>query len=202
MERRSETSGVDLMFTWLRRLFIGRSGVPGLPGATQPAESPPPWATLLLDAVQKSSRAQARLSLHVEDLERKLEGGLAELRGSLSSLRSATTSGNSSGSEPPWDEFLDALDLLEEASRVAADAALASGLLGVAARLDRFLTASGITRLASIGHIPDGRLFRIVGTQPHPSFAEGAIARVVRAAAQRGERLIREGEAIIVRNTP
>jgi GrpE protein len=201
MERRPETIGVDLMFTWLRRLFIGCSGVPGLPGTTLPAESPPTWGTLLLDAVQKSSRAQSRLALHVEDLERKLEGGLAELRGSLSSLRGAT-SGNPSGSEPPWDELLDALDLLEEASRVAADAALASGLMGVAARIERFLTSSGITRLASIGHIPDGRLFRIVGTQPHPSFAEGAIALVVRAAALRGERLIREGEAIIVRNTP
>ena len=201
MERQSETIGVDLMLTWLRRLFIGRSGVPGLPGTTPPAESPPTWGTLLLDAVQKSSRAQARLALHVEDLERKLEGGLAELRGSLSSLRGAT-SGNSSGREPPWDELLDALDLLEEASRVAADAALASGLMGVAARIERFLTSSGITRLTSIGHIPDGRLFRIVGTQPHPSFAEGAIARVVRAAALRGERLIREGEALIVRNTP
>ncbi|HEX5754507.1 MAG TPA: hypothetical protein VFZ09_50450 [Archangium sp.] len=189
------------MFTWLRRLFIGRSGVPRLPDATPPAESPPVWGTQLLDAVQKSSRAQARLALHVEDVERKLEGGLAELRGSLSSLR-GVTSAHSPGSEPPWDELLDALDLLEEASRVAADAALASGLLGVAARLERFLTSSGIRRLATIGHIPDGRLFRIVGTQPHPSFAEGAIARVVRAAALRGEHLVREGEAIIVRNTP
>lgn len=156
---------------------------------------------MLVDAVQKSSRAQSRLALHVEDLERKLEGGFAELRGSLSSLRGAT-SGSTSEREPPWDELLDAMDLLEEASRVATDAALASGLMGVVARLERFLTTSGITRLASIGHIPDGRLFRIVGTQPHPSFAEGAIARVVRAAALRGERLIREGEAIIVRNTP
>ena len=189
------------MFTWLRRLFNRRSGVPRLPGTTRPAESPPPWSTLLLDAVQKSSRSQARLALHVEDLERKLEGGLAELRGSLSSLRGAP-SGNSSERESPWDELLDALDLLEEASSVAADAALASGLMGVAARIERFLAASGITRLASIGHMPDGRLFRIVGTQPHPSFAEGSIARVVRAAALRGERLIREGEAIIVRNTP
>lgn len=189
------------MFTWLRRLFIGRSRVPGLPGRSPPFESPPTWGTVLLDAVQKSSRAQARLALHVEDVERKLEGGLAELRGELSSLRGAT-SGDSSGSEPPWGELLDALDLLEEASRVAADAALASGLMGVAARLERFLTSSGITRLASIGHIPDGRLFRIVGTHPHPSFAEGAIAHVVRAAAVRGEHLIREGEAIIVRNTP
>ena len=189
------------MFTWLRRLFIGRSEVPGLPEATPPAESPPAWGTQLVEAVQKSSRAQARLALHVEDLERKLEGGLAELRGSLSSLRGAT-SGNASASEPPWDELLDAVDLLEEASRVAADEALASGLRGVAARLERFLTSSGITRLASIGHIPDGRLFRIVGTQPHPSLAEGVMARVVRAAAVRGERLLREGEAIIVRNTP
>lgn len=183
MEATSARVGrVIRLFTWLRRLFIRRSGVPGLPEATLPAEPPPAWASLLLDAIQKSSRSQTRLALQVEDLEHKLEGGLAELRGSLSSLRDAAP-GNPSGREPPWDELLDALDLLEEASRVAADAALASGILGVAARIERFLTSFRITRLTSLGHLPDGRLFRIVGTQPHPHFAEGAMARVVRAAA-------------------
>jgi hypothetical protein len=186
------------MFTWLRRLVGARSQIPELPEETLPPESPPAWADALLDAVQKCSRAQARMTLQVEDLERKLEGGLADLRSSLSAVKGAPP-GGSDGSEPRWDEVLDALDLLHEAIHVA-DPALAPGLAGVAARLERFLTHSGLTRLAPIGQPPEGRLFRVVGTQPHPSLSEGAIARVVRAAVLRGGHLVREGEAITVRN--
>jgi hypothetical protein len=150
--------------------------------------------------VRKSSRAQARLSLQVEDLERKLEGGLAEWRGALSALQGAA-SGVSSGPELPWAELLDARDLLEEAARVA-DLALAPGLAGVTDRLDRFLAHAGLRRLAPLGQPPDGSLFRVVGTQPHSSLPEGVISRVVRAAVLRGEHLVREGEAITVRNQP
>ncbi len=82
-----------------------------------------------------------------------------------------------------------------------ADVALASGLAGVVARLERFLAYSGLTRLAPIGHPPDGRLFRIVGTQPHNSIPEGIVVRVVRAAVLRGEHLVREGQVITVRNS-
>lgn len=133
----------------------------------------------------------------MEDLERKLEGGLTDLRGALSSNRA----GAPAPAEPRWDELLDALDLLDVSVHLA-DSALAPGLAGVAARLERFLGASGLTRLAPLGHPPDGRLFRVVGTQPHPHLPEGTIARVVRAAALRGERLVREGEVITVRNSP
>jgi len=188
------------MFLWLRRLFAAPALAPGLPGHGLPAESPPAWATALLEAVQKSARAQARLALQVEDLERKLEGGLAEWRGSLSAQK-GDAPGVAPGTELHWDELLDARDLLEEAARVA-DPVLASGLAGVMERLDRFLSRAGLRRLASLGHPPDGRFFRVVGTQPHPNLAEGAISRVVRAAVLRGEHLVREGEAITVRNLP
>ncbi len=188
------------MFRWFRRRFTARSAAPALPGGPLPAESPPAWATTLLEAVQKSSRAQARLSLQVEDLERKLEGGLAEWRGLHASQR-ADAPGVAPGTELCWDELLDSRDLIEEAARTA-DPALASGLAGVTDRLDRFLSQAGLRRLAPLGHPPDGRFFRVVGTQPHHSLAEGAISRVVRAAVLRGEHLVREGEAITVRNSP
>jgi hypothetical protein len=140
------------------------------------------------------------VALQVEDLDRKLEGGLAEWRGALSSMKSSF-SGVPTGAGARWDELLDALDLLDEAVRLA-DPMLAPGLAGVTERLGRFLAHAGLTRLALLGHPPDGRLFRIVGTQPHPSLAEGVIARVVRAAVLQGEHLVREGEAITVRNPP
>jgi molecular chaperone GrpE (heat shock protein) len=140
------------------------------------------------------------LALQVEDLERKLEGGFAELRSALLSQKGAGT-GAHAGAAPPWDELLDALDLLDEAVRLA-DPALAPGLMGVVARLGSFLSHAGLTRLVPLGQPPDGRLFRVVGTESHSSLAEGSIARVVRAAVLRGEHLLREGEAITVRNRP
>lgn len=186
------------MLTWLRKLFSLRSEVPELPGETAPEELPPVWAAGLAEALQKSARTQARLTLQVEDLDRKLEGGLAELRSSLSS-RKGTAPGVPFEAEPRWNELLDALDLLEEAIRLA-DQASASGLAGVKSRLVSFLERSGLTRMAPLGQPPDGRFFRVVGTEPHPTLAEGAVVRIVRAAVLREGHLLREGEAITVRN--
>ena len=186
------------MLIWIRRLLAARRKAPRRSGETAPSEAPPAWAGSVVDAIQKSSRAHARLTLQVEDLERKLEGGLAELRASLSSIKAAAAA-HSPETEPRWEELLDALDLLDEAVRMA-DAAVAPGLAGVAARLDAFVTRSGLTRLTPVGHPPDGRVFRVVGTQPHPGLAEGVVVRVVRAAVLQGERLLREGAAITVRN--
>jgi hypothetical protein len=185
------------MFKWLRRRFLSRPEVPELPGE-EAIEEPPVWAVGLVDALQKSARAQSRLALQVEDLDRKLEGGLAELRSSLSSRR-GTVPGVSSGTEPRWNELLDALDLLDEAIRLS-DPASASGLAGVKARLINVLESSGLTRLTPLGQPLDGRLFRVVGTEPHPSLAEGSVVRLVRAAVLREGLLLREGEAITVRN--
>jgi molecular chaperone GrpE (heat shock protein) len=188
------------MLMWLRRLLKARPEVPELPPETAPAEAPPAWAATWADALQKSARAQSRLALQVEDLERKLEGGVAELRSALLSLKGSGP-GAQARATPQWDELLDALDLLDEAARLA-DPALAPGLMGVVARLGSFLSHAGLTRLAPLGHPPDGRLFRVVGTEPHSSLAEGSITRVVRAAVLQGEHLFREGEAITVRNRP
>jgi molecular chaperone GrpE (heat shock protein) len=187
------------MFTWLRRFSSSRPEVPELPGE-KALEEPPVWAAGLVDVLQKSARAQARLALQVEDLDRKLEGGLAELRSSLSS-RKGTALGVSSVAEPRWNELLDALDLLDEAIRLV-DPASASGLAGVKTRLMSFLEDSGLTRLAPLGQPLDGRLFRAVGTEPHPSLADGSVVRLVRAAVLREGHLLREGEAITVRNSP
>jgi molecular chaperone GrpE (heat shock protein) len=186
---------------WLRRLLKKRLEVPELPAETGLTGALPAWAAALADAAQKSARAQARLTLQVEDLERKLEGGLAELRNALGVLQKGLASGAHAGGAPPWDELLDALDLLDEAIRLV-DPAFVPGLMGVVARLGSFLSHAGLTRLAPLGHPPDGRLFRVVGTEPHSSLVEGSIARVVRAAVLQGEHLLREGEAITVRNSP
>lgn len=188
------------MFMWLRRLFSSRLQVPGLPEETGPEGAPPRWAAGLLEALQKSARAQARVTLQVEDLDRKLEGGLAELRSSLAS-RQGPAPGGLSEPGPHWNELLDALDLLEEAVRLA-EPASAAGLAGVMTRLTRFLEHSGLTRLSPLGQPPDGRFFRVVGTEPHPTLAEGSVVRLVRAAVLREGRLLREGEAITVRNLP
>lgn len=185
------------MFTWLRRCFFSRPKVPELPGE-KAIEEPPVWTAGLVDALQKSARAQARLSLQVEDLDRKLEGGLAELRSSLS-LRRGTVPGVTSGTELRWNELLDALDLLDEAIRMV-EPASASGLAGVKTRLIHFLESSGLTRLTPLGQPLDGRLFRVVGTESHPSLTEGSVVRLVRAAVLREGHLLREGEAITVRN--
>jgi hypothetical protein len=186
------------MLRWLRRRFSSHPEVPELPGETAPEESPPAWAAALAESLQRSARAQARLALQVEDLDRKLEGGLAELRGALASRKGAAP-GLPPEPEPRWSELLDALDLLEEATRLAAPES-ASGLAGVMSRLVGFLEHSGLTRLSPVGQPPDGRLFRVVGTEPHPTLPEGAVARLVRAAVLRGGHLLREGEAITVRN--
>ncbi|KFE62429.1 hypothetical protein DB31_4139 [Hyalangium minutum] len=174
--------------------------MPELPQETDSTGTPPAWAAPLAEAVQKSARAQARWGLQLEELERKLEGGFADLRSALLSSLSAPP-GAPSQVAPEWSELLDALDLLEEAIRLA-DPALAPGLKGVVARLERSLSHAGMTRVAPLGQLPDGRLFRVVGTEPRPGLAEGSIARVVRAAVLRGGALLREGEAITVRNRP
>jgi hypothetical protein len=186
------------MLTWLRRILSSRPEVPELPGSLAPDEPPPAWANELAQALQKSARAHARLTLQVEDLDRKLEGGLAELRDALASSR-GTAPGLPSEPEPDWGALLDALDLLDAAIRLS-DPASASGLAGVLTRLEGFLRHSGLTRLSPVGQLPDGRLFRVVGTEPHPTLAEGVVARLVRAAVLRGGQLLREGEAITVRN--
>jgi molecular chaperone GrpE (heat shock protein) len=144
----------------------------------------------LADAVQKIARAQARMSLKLDDVEGKLEAGLQE-------LRQQQKQGNDDDDDG-LDPVLDAVDLLEEAARTArrgGDETLATGIAGIGARLSTFLGDAGVSRVGAAGVPPDPRLFRVVGTEPgHPA---GVVTRVVRAAVLSGDKVLREGEVLI-----
>lgn len=178
--------------SWLKRLFgPRREPTPLL--ALEAAAPVPPWALELLEAVQKVGRAQARAVARIEALESKLEGGFSDLRSTASSRPAGA---------PCFDEVLDAMDTLDEACRALEDggnAHAAQGLRGVVDRLQRFLTRTGLTRIAEPPLPMDGRLFRVVGIVQRHDLADGAPAQVVRAAALAGERVVREGEVLINR---
>lgn len=140
------------------------------------------------------------MGLRLEDLERKMEGGLDDLRQAIRAI----TAGRG-GADPGVDDLLDALDLLGEAAREADRAAhpfLAEGLRRVAARIESFLARRSIRRLAPLGLPPDAGRFRIVGTADAPDLPPGAVAHVVRAAVLEGDRLLREGEVLVNRSAP
>ncbi|MDP2340271.1 MAG: nucleotide exchange factor GrpE [Deltaproteobacteria bacterium] len=145
----------------------------------------------LTDVVQKMSRAQARISLKLDDVEGKLEAGFTDLR-----------NGQAAGGDdlPRLDPVLDAVDLLEEAARSArlgGDPALAAGIASIGARLGTFLEDAGVARVGAVGAAPDPRLFRVVGTESSDEREAGVITRVVRAAVLSGDKLVREGEVLI-----
>lgn len=172
------------MTSWISRLFRRE----------EPESLPlPQLPDALLDQLQRLARQQAKLALGLEDLGNQVAAGFTDLRGLL---RNQVTA----GVPAEWDDALDALDQLDEAIRVAerqGSSEMAAGLRGVAGRLERFLAQGGLARHAAAGGAPDGRLFRVVGAAAHPDLPPGAIARVVRAAVTRGERLVREGEALV-----
>ncbi|MHB8874237.1 MAG: nucleotide exchange factor GrpE [Myxococcaceae bacterium] len=154
-------------------------------------EGPPAWADELFELARKTARAQARLALKLEDLEAKVEGGFTELR---QSARAAPAP--ASPTSLRWDDLLDAMDLLDEASRSAADASVADGLRQVLARLERVLAQASLVRHATPGAAPDGRLFRVVGAHLEETLPDGVVSRVVRAAVLCGDRVLREGEVL------
>lgn len=176
-----------------------RSFIERLLGRPEPAperaDEPPAWAQELADQLQKGVRAQARVGLRVDEVERKLEAGFADLRDGMQGLAA-------SGARPEeldWDPLLDALDLLDQAARSARSRSveLADGLDGVRLRIEQFLRQTGISRVSPDGRPPDGRCFRVVGTLARPDLAEGTVARTIRAAVLQGERLLREGEVLV-----
>jgi molecular chaperone GrpE (heat shock protein) len=178
------------VFSSLRRLLAP----PTLP------EGPPPWAAELSELVQKTSRAQSRLSVKLDSVEGKLEAGLQDLREAIRlQEKAAAGSGEGVGVGP----VLDAMDLLEAAIEVAARAkrtegdAVAEGLRRVLERLHEALDSKGIKRLSTPGEAPDGRYFRVVGGEARADLPPGMVSRVVRAAAACGGRVLREGEVII-----
>jgi len=159
-------------------------------------EPRPSWVDELAELLQKSLRAQARLAITLEDLERKVEGGFEDLRRAVTeAARSADIADAGS-----WDEILDALDVLGHAMHGAHDPAVLAGLRGVEERLEHFLARAGIVRHGAAGARPDGRLWRVVGSEPRPDLPAGVVARVVRAAVTRGGRLVREGDVVVSRS--
>lgn len=182
---------------WFTRLF--RRPPPVELPAPVPEAGAPDWARELQEAVQKAARSQARTAARVESLEAKLEGGLAELRGAVGSAAAAAPA------EPPrLDLVLDALDILDQARRVflaQGQGPAERGLAGVSERLERFLAANGITRLAKAEGPLDGRVFRVVGTVDRPDLPAGTPAEVVRAAVLSGDRVLREGEVLVNRSS-
>jgi molecular chaperone GrpE (heat shock protein) len=94
------------------------------------------------------------------------------------------------------------MDVLEEVARLASDEAHAQGLRAVLDRLERFLKRAGFERQRAVGETPDGRRFRVVGTEMSDTLAPGQALRTVRAAICRHGKLVREGEVIVsVRST-
>jgi molecular chaperone GrpE (heat shock protein) len=190
------------MFGWLQRWFLRREPTSEpLPEDTPLGADPqpPPWVDELLGLMQKSARTRAWLGLRLDDIERKLEGGFANLR---ETLRQST---EAESVRLGWDDLLDAMDFLEEAIQTASsqgDAAMADGLRGILVRLERFLAQAELERLGLPGMPPDGKLFRVVGTEYMPELAEGVITRVVRAAVLRGDRVVREGAVLTNRPAP
>lgn len=172
--------------SWLRRL-LPRSAASEAPEAT------PAWAAELAELVQKTSRAQARLALKLDDLASRVDGGFTSLE-TLHRQAEVPTAG-----ALQWDDLLDAMDLLETAAaspEAQASPALADGLRRVLSRLERMLAQGSLERRAAHGVPPDGRLFRVVGAHEAPGLPEGVVSRVVRAAVVRGDRVIREGEVL------
>ncbi len=205
-----------LVWTWLRRLFKRKSKEtpPETPprwaielGEQLSGDDPPPWAvelgeqigngtpptwgSELTELVQRAARAQGKSALRLEELERKLEGGFAD-------LRHLTQAAARPAEHLRWDDVLDAMDLLEEASAAlqATHPSVAQGLGGVQLRLVRHLSAAGLVRLTPLHAPPDGTQVRIVGTEEQPDLPEGVVTRVVRAAVKRGDQLVREGEVL------
>lgn len=158
-----------------------------------PAE-PAPWVAELLEQLQKLNRGNARLSLRVEDLEGKVEGGFAELRGQLAAPRA---------DQQRPDELFDALDALDEAcanARQLQQPEFADGLERVARRLEQLALKQAYVRIRPHGQAPDGRLFKVVGAIVAPELADGLVARVVRAAVtHRDGSTVREGEVLTSR---
>lgn len=157
----------------------------------------------LLELSRKIVRANTKLGLRVEELERKLEAGFSDLR---SKLAAQTGGGGNAGSKhdgaPNLLDALDALDRAREAAMALPDRASAesmvTGLQIASERLETLLRHDGITRVFEVeSRPPNGRLFRVVGVESRPDVPDGIVLRVVRAAAHRGDRVVREGAVVV-----
>lgn len=184
------------MWSWLQRWFPRRE-ITLEPPVRDAFVERPAWVDELLGLMQKSARTRAWLGLRLDDIERKIEGGFANLQETL--RQNAPVEPRHQVESWAWDDLLDAMDVIEEAVQSASsqgDPAMADGLRGVLVRLERFLAQAQLERLGVPGMPPDGKLFRVVGTERMPELAEGVITRVLRAAVLRGDSVVREGAVL------
>ena len=177
---------------WLAWLFRKRPSVDQDDGEIS---EPDLGAGDIADLLQKIARTQARQGLRLEEIESKLEGGFADLRGAIDKVTLPSDSSLS------FDECFDAMDALEEAARLTTDEAQVQGLRAVLDRLDRFLKRAGFERQTATGDTPDARRFRVVGTEASATLDPGKALRIVRAAVNRQGKLVREGEVIVSMRT-
>ncbi len=195
---------------WFRKLFAPGSAdpvlppVPDRPDDTEVEQALDPMSPVL-DSLQKVARLQARQSAQVQELEGKLEAGFSDLRGLLTKVVAQRQA-----APARWNELLDAADALDEAvlhAERTGQGGLTEGLRGVAARIGQFLAQSEVRRLSPLGEPPDPACFRVVGTiegntalgAANAAHEDGCIAQVIRAAVLEGNRVLREGEVLIVR---
>lgn len=140
-------------------------------------------------------------------LDRKAEAPRARNVLTHAADPSGPSTGPSTGpalDNPSYDDVLDALDRLDDArAMLPTDGhALAGGLEAIASHLARHLSTHGVRRHAAIGGPPDGRRFRVVDTEQRTDVPDGVVVRVVRSAASRDDRIVREGEVIVSRSSP
>ena len=155
----------------------------------------PVWVDELLEAQHKQSRASVKQAA-------RLESALAEQRTSITELaakldrndRAAGLHARAQSYEP----LFDALDALDEARRLCVQPELAAGLALIAERIVRFCEQAGFRRSDGLGGPPDARICRVVGAEPRPGWPNGHVSRSVQAAILHGERVLREGRAIVV----
>lgn len=178
------------------RAFLARWGQSPSHGRPDDAEAlPPRWATDLAEHVHKMARSQAKGQVQAEGLERKVEAGFGDLRHAIDQLARAA----SGPADLDWTPLLDALDSLAEAEALATRCSdqLDSGLRAISGKLAAFAGQAALVRLGASGVPPDGRYFRVVGTQERLDVPPGQIVRIVRAAVVQGDRLVREGQCVV-----
>jgi len=172
--------------SWLHELWPSR---PAAPAAESDGDATPPWAAALEQQLTKVSRAQAKLSVRLDDIVTRLDTLVDHAHA------------------PPGDvldpaPLLDVLDRLDEAHHILIDdrPAVARGLAALVTRLEAVLDSLGVQRVTVCGVQVDPTLFRVIGVEHGVAVRDGEVTRVVRAAARRGARVIREGEVLVGRN--
>lgn len=174
------------MERWLDRLRRwASSATASAPAPTEGSVAgAPSELSALSEIVRKTARTVTRIDARLDDL-----------RSSVSALESAAERDQEELLAPLMDA-LDALSAAHDALAAGHSDGAATGLLAIQGQLEGVLERAGYRRHHQLGAPVDGRLQRVVGTVPAAAAADGSVARVVRAAITRGDRIVRGGEVI------